>query len=74
MVAAKLANMPRGNPSFSNSASLPNSITQQQAADMLNVDERSVRSARKVHDAGAPELVEAVEAGKVAVTTTITTL
>lgn len=55
MVAAKLANMPRGGAVY-RTANLPTEgISQQQAADMLNVGERSVRSARKVHDAGAPE-------------------
>jgi N6-adenosine-specific RNA methylase IME4 len=41
--------------------------TQEQAASMLNVSERSVRHARTVLDKGAPELIEAVDRGEVAV-------
>ena len=67
--AARLANMPRGNPTFSKGANLPNSarVSNAEAAKRLNVSERSVKSARKVHDRGAPELVEALDAGKVSV-------
>ena len=66
MVAAKLANMPRGN--FSNSANLPVSpVSQSSAASLLNVGERSVRSAAVVRDHGEPELRRAVENGKLAV-------
>jgi len=60
-----------GNPDF-NEANLPNSeapITIARAAEMLNVSERSVKSARKVHASGAPELVAAMQAGEVAVST-----
>ena len=69
-VAAKLANMKRGNPDFSYSANLPNSeaaVSNAQAADMLNVSERSVRMAKTVIEQGAPELVAAVESGAVSV-------
>lgn len=69
-VAAKLANMKPGNPDFSNSANLPDSapaLSQAQAADMLNVSERSVRTAKAVIEQGAPELVAAVEKGEVSV-------
>jgi hypothetical protein len=60
MVAAKLANMRQGN--FSKAANLPVSpVSQSHAAEMLNVSERTVRSAREVLDEGAPELVEAVQ-------------
>jgi N6-adenosine-specific RNA methylase IME4/ParB-like chromosome segregation protein Spo0J len=66
IVAAKLANMRQGN--FSKAANLPVSpVSQSSAADMLNVSERTVRSARTVIDEGAPELVEAVEHGRVSV-------
>lgn len=82
-VAAKLANMPRGNPDF-NSANLRNSqpsllaetepptpapMPVAEAAKLLNVSERSVTSARKVQDYGAPELIAALDQGKVAVST-----
>lgn len=66
VVAAKLANMKQGN--YSKAANLPVSpVSQSDAADMLNVSERTVRSARAVIDEGAPELVEAVEHGRVSV-------
>lgn len=38
-----------------------------EAARIMNVSERTVATAAKVRDAGAPELVEAVETGKVSV-------
>lgn len=73
-VAAKLANMGRGNPDFSKGANLPNSgveatapVSVADAAAMLNVSERSVKAARKVQNEGAPELNAAVESGAVAV-------
>lgn len=74
-VAAKLANMRRGNPDFSKPANLPNSaceVSQAQAADMLNVSERSVRTAKTVIEQGAPELVAAVESGAVSVSAAAT--
>ena len=73
-VAAKLSNMKRGgdgsNQHQSKPANLPDSdapLSQAQAAEMLNVSERSVRTAKKVIDQGAPELVAAVEQGDVSV-------
>lgn len=69
-VAAKLANMKRGNPEFSKPANLPDcatEVSQAQAAEMLNVSERSVRTAKTVLEHGAPELMAAVESGEVAV-------
>ena len=63
MVAAKLANMPAHRPD--KSANLPTS--QDDAAEMLNVSPRSVRSAVKVQADATPELVQAVEAGRVSV-------
>lgn len=71
MVAAKLANMRVGNPEF-NSANLQNSeapapVSQAEAATMLNVSERTVATAAKVKEQGAPELVQAVEKGDVSV-------
>lgn len=67
MVAAKLAKMPQGRPAENKAANLPVSPTQSQAADMLNVSERAVRTAKVVQDHGAPELVTAVETGAVSV-------
>lgn len=63
MVAAKLAKMPVGKPS-SNSANLQNNNTAGGAAEMLNVSERSVNTAKVVQREGAPELVQAVEEGR----------
>lgn len=78
MVAAKIANMPAHRPAL-NPANLPPSLegmkpdqqpaftSQASAAEMLNVSERTVRAAVKVRDEAAPELVHAVESGKVSV-------
>ncbi|MCO6050876.1 hypothetical protein NGM99_13915 [Mesorhizobium sp. RP14(2022)] len=63
MVGAKLAKMPAQRPSEDNSANLRTS----DAAAMLNVSERSIETARQVEKSGTPELVAAVEAGKVSV-------
>lgn len=77
MVAAKLANLSQGRPEATGNkpANLPGfeppaplaPVSQSQAAQMLNVSERSVRAAVKVKDEGAPELVHAVETGKASV-------
>lgn len=71
-VAAKIANMKPGDNQHSGGANLPDQpapVPVAVAAEMLNVSERSVKSARKVHAEGAPELVAALDAGKVAVST-----
>lgn len=67
-VAAKLANMVVGGKQ-ANSANLPDCspVSQAKAAEMLNVSERSVRSAAKVLHDGDDDLVHAVERGEVAV-------
>ncbi len=83
LVAADLARLVPGRPSAEsprtkhdaapdNSANLRDFeeapvMTQAEAAEALHVSERSVSSARKVLDAGAPELVAAVRDGAVAV-------
>lgn len=68
MVAAKLAKLAHGGDRISEqAASLPIAPTQAQAAELLNVAERSVRTAKKVERQGAPELIEAVEQGRVSV-------
>jgi N6-adenosine-specific RNA methylase IME4/ParB-like chromosome segregation protein Spo0J len=64
MVAANIARLPLGANQHTGSANLP---TQAAAASMLNVSERTVRSARQVREDGAPELVQAVEQGRVSV-------
>ncbi len=70
MVASRLAKMKVGNPNF-NQANLPDSsshiVTNAQAAAILNVSERSIKTAKNVHEHGTPELVKAVETGKVSV-------
>lgn len=66
MVAAKLAKMPAHRPN--KSENLPTSdISQSQAAHILNVSDRTIRTAKQVQEHGTPELVHAVEAGKVSV-------
>ena len=64
MIAAKLATLHDGQRQVGQLADVP---TQERTAQMLNVGERSVRRAREVLGEGAPELVAAVEQGKVAV-------
>jgi len=74
MVAAKLSNLGHGgNRRLEQAANLPLEIEQSvavrqsDAASLLNVSERSVRSAKAIQAEGAPELVEAVERGVVSV-------
>jgi N6-adenosine-specific RNA methylase IME4/ParB-like chromosome segregation protein Spo0J len=64
MIAAKLANMPAHRPA-NKSANLPTS--QPEAAALLNVSDRSVRSAAVVRDNAVPELSGKVESGAVSV-------
>lgn len=67
MVAARLANMRQGaRTDLQHSANLPE-VSQPQAAQMTNVSERSVRSARKVIDSGDDDLAAAVDQGRIAV-------
>ena len=63
MVAAALANMPVGGDTVSDhSANLRNAQTSiAEAADLLNVSERSVNTAKKVAREGSPELIDAVQ-------------
>lgn len=63
-VAAKLANMPAHRPN--KSANLPTSqVSQSEAAAMLNVSERSVRTAKKIQETADDSLLEKVESGSV---------
>jgi N6-adenosine-specific RNA methylase IME4 len=65
MVAARIATLQLGaNQHTRGSKNLP---TQGRAAELLNVSDRSVRSARTVQTTGTPELVQAVERGDVKV-------
>ena len=63
MVAAKLATLKRGD----NQHSPIGETSQAKAAELLNVGKRSVERAAAVRDRGVPELVHAVEQGRVAV-------
>jgi N6-adenosine-specific RNA methylase IME4 len=62
MVAAKLATLNDGQRQVGQLADVP---TQEQAAALLKVGERSIRRAREVQGQGAPELIHAVEADEV---------
>lgn len=65
--AAKVANMRQGERTdLSPSANL-RKVSTADAARMLNVSPRSVDTARKVQDKGSPELVQAVDEGRVSV-------
>jgi N6-adenosine-specific RNA methylase IME4 len=69
MVAAKLATMRQGartDLATQPSANLPE-VAQPTAAKSLSISERALRHARRVHDHGTPELIRAVERGRLAV-------
>ncbi len=61
MIAARLANLPRGRRETNGSIDL--FTTQQQAASLLNVSTPSVERARVVLSEGTPEMIAAVDAG-----------
>jgi ParB-like chromosome segregation protein Spo0J len=67
LIAARLATIAHGGDRRSEQAANLPVPTQAEAAERLNVSERSVRDAVKVRDHGAPELVAAVERGDVPV-------
>jgi N6-adenosine-specific RNA methylase IME4 len=67
MVAAKLAILGHGGDRSSGKFAACSVPTQQEAATLLNISERTVRSAREVQEHGSPELVSAVERGAVSV-------
>lgn len=64
-MAAKLANLGEGRPK--NSANLQSSVSQADAAKMLNVSTRSVAAAAKVIHEGDDDLIHAVERDDIAV-------
>ena len=66
MVAAKLANMRQGERTDPD-AQICASVTQDTAAEMLNVSRRTVQNAKRVAEDATPELVQAVERGAVSV-------
>jgi DNA-binding transcriptional regulator YdaS (Cro superfamily) len=63
MVAAKLANMARGD----NQHASIEATSQSAAAELLNISRSAVQRATTVQAQGAAELVAAVEKGKVSV-------
>ena len=69
MVAAKLANMQHGGNRKVQSANLHHevNVSRSQAAELLHISPRSVASAKKVETEAIPEVVAAVESGKVSV-------
>jgi ParB-like chromosome segregation protein Spo0J len=68
MIAARLANLPAHvGKARSSGGQLAATPTQAEAAELLNVGERTVRRARTVLEHGSAELVQAVEQGEVAV-------
>jgi len=70
MVAARLANMERGDNRFTKvDGSIDPSTSQADAAKQLNVSVPSVKRAAKVLDDGVQELADTVDAGHVAVST-----
>jgi hypothetical protein len=75
-VAASIANMPLGGAGYRSAnlqtdpgqaVNLPLEVSVAEAAKKLNVSERTVKTAKQVKEKGSPELVAAVESGKVAV-------
>ena len=76
MVAAELAKMEHGgsrktdqaaNLRLDIGADVPQPVSVEQAAEMLNVSTRSVETAKKVIRDGVPELADAVRSGEIAV-------
>jgi N6-adenosine-specific RNA methylase IME4 len=72
MVAARLANMQVGNATGSNqyqrnSVNWQNSTSRAQAAELLNVSERTVNAAKKIIEQGSPELIALCDSGQAAV-------
>ncbi len=64
MVAAKLANLDHG---MRSDTQICDSVTQPEAAEMLNVSTRAVSSAKQVLKKATPETIAAVESGKLPV-------
>lgn len=72
LVAAKLTNVDHGGDRKDQGANVRLDITHAKAAEMLNVSERGVDSAKKVIKDGSTELVAAVESGRVSVSAAAT--
>lgn len=69
MAAAKLATLTVGRPG--KAANLPD-LSSSEAANKLHVSERSVRTAKSVHNNGAKSLIDAVTQGDISVSTAAT--
>lgn len=69
MVAAEIANMNQGERTDLEPSANLQKVSVADAAKMLNVSDRSVATAKKVKDDAEPEIVEAVKAGKLPVST-----
>lgn len=67
MVAARLANMAAGDNQHTRGAANLPILSQAQAGVMMNVSERTVRSAVKVRDSATPELIQAVDRATITV-------
>jgi hypothetical protein len=67
MVAAKMANLKRGDVGNGRKVDGQNCLPTEDAAALLNVSERSVKSAKQVLEHGSAELVKAVERGELPV-------
>lgn len=63
MIAARIANLPHG--VKKDDASIEASVSQPDAATLLNVSRTTVQRARKVISRGAPQLIEAVNRGEI---------
>jgi site-specific DNA-methyltransferase (cytosine-N4-specific) len=66
MAAARLTNLGEGRPKKTRSGDLVD-VSQDQAAELLNVSTPSVKRAKIVIECGTPELIAAVETGRIAV-------
>lgn len=71
MIAADIANLPRGGDRKTDQAANRriDAVTQPEAAKMLNVSERSVSRAKRVQQEAPPEVQQAVREGKARLTT-----
>jgi hypothetical protein len=65
MVAVNIANLPHGANRFTVDSTIVPSISQTQAAEMMNVSIGSVKRAKQVQDKGTPELAEQVSQGNI---------
>src|SRR5690606_7446867 len=67
MVAARIANLGKGQRADRIDTAI--AVSQEQAADHLNVSVDSIQRAKKVRESGVPELAAMVESGELAVST-----